>query len=91
MEHYRELEARNVPPDWSQDCGIARSCKLFLGRELERGVSVQADLFVWPPWNAAESPQRQTSKLSLTLSQSTTRDGLRLTSRTPQAALRPMY
>ncbi len=91
MEHYRELEARNVPPDWSQDCEIARSCKLFLGRELERGVSVQADLFVWPPWNAAESPQRQTSKLSLTLSQSTTRDGLRLASRTPQAALRPMY
>src|SRR5713226_1837672 len=36
MEHYMELEARNVPPDWSQDCEIARRCKLFLGAELER-------------------------------------------------------
>ena len=35
-EHYMELDARNVPPDWSQDCGIARRCKLFLGTELER-------------------------------------------------------
>src|SRR6266852_6121903 len=41
------------------------------------------------PWNAAESPQRQTCKLSLTLSESTTRDGLRLASRTPHAASRP--
>jgi len=36
MEHYAELDARNVPPDWSQDCGIARRCKLFLGAELGR-------------------------------------------------------
>jgi hypothetical protein len=41
------------------------------------------------PWNAAESPHRQTCKLSLTLSESTTRDGLRLASRTP-SALRKM-
>ncbi len=31
-----ELEARNVPPDLSQHCGIALRCKLFLGTELER-------------------------------------------------------
>ena len=44
-----ELEARNVPPDLSQDCGIARRCKLFLGTELERGALVQEDPFLWPP------------------------------------------
>jgi hypothetical protein len=44
-----ELEARNVPPDLSQDCRIARRCKLFLGRELERGARVQDHLFVGPP------------------------------------------
>jgi hypothetical protein len=44
-----ELEARNVPLQWSKDCGIARRCKLFLGRELERGARVQGDLFVGPP------------------------------------------
>jgi hypothetical protein len=86
-----ELQARNAPPDWSKDCGIARRCKLFLGPELERGTMVQGDLFVWPPMEPEESSQRQTCKLSLTLSESTTRDGLRLPSRTPQAALRPMY
>jgi hypothetical protein len=32
--------------------------------------------FVWPSWNAAENSQRQTCKLSLTLSESTTRDAL---------------
>src|SRR5713101_2728838 len=41
------------------------------------------------PWNAAENSQRQTCKLSHTLSESTARDGLRLVSGTPQAALRP--
>ncbi|SRR6266568_5399999 len=45
---YMELDARNVPPDWSQDCAIARRCKLFLGTELERGALVQEDPFVWP-------------------------------------------
>jgi hypothetical protein len=44
-----ELEARNVPPDLSQDCGIARRCKLFLGAELEQGARIQDDLFVGPP------------------------------------------
>ncbi len=44
-----ELEARNVPPDLSQDRGIARRCKLFLGTELERGAMVLVDLFVGPP------------------------------------------
>jgi hypothetical protein len=44
-----ELEARNVPPDLSQHCGIARRCKLFLGTELGRGALVQEDPFVWPP------------------------------------------
>ena len=44
-----ELEARNVPPDLSQHCGIARRCKLFLGTELGRGAKVQGYLFVWPP------------------------------------------
>jgi hypothetical protein len=29
--------------------------------------------FVWPPWNAAESSQRQACRHSLTLSESTTR------------------
>jgi len=48
-EHYMELDARNVPPDWSQDCGIARRCKLFLGTELGRGALVQEDPFVWAP------------------------------------------
>ncbi len=38
-----------VPPDWLQDCGIARRCKLFLGTELGRGSLVQEDPFVWPP------------------------------------------
>ena len=87
-----ELEARNVPPDLSQDCGIARRCKLFLGTELGRGALVLEDPFVWPPMERRKNSQRQTCKLSLTLSESTTRDGLRLPSRTPQAALRrPMY
>jgi hypothetical protein len=44
-----ELEARNVPPNLSKDCGIARRCKLFLGTELERGAMVLEDPFVWPP------------------------------------------
>jgi hypothetical protein len=39
--------------------------------------------FVWPLWNAAENSQRQTCELGLTFSESTTRDGLRLASRTP--------
>jgi hypothetical protein len=43
-----ELDARNVPPDLSQDCGIKRRCKLFLRTELERGALVQEDPFVWP-------------------------------------------
>ncbi len=43
------LEARSVPPLCSQDCGIARRCKLFLGTELERGAMVQGDLIVGPP------------------------------------------
>src|SRR6266568_7445772 len=42
--------------------------------------------FVWPLWNAAENSQRQVCKQSLTLSESTTRDGLCLASRTPPAA-----
>ena len=50
---------------------------------------VLEDPFVWPPMERRESSQRQTRKLSLTLSESTTRDVLRLASRTPQAALRP--
>jgi hypothetical protein len=45
--------------------------------------------FVWPLWNAAENSQRQVCKQSLALSESTARDGLRLVSGTPQAALRP--
>ena len=60
------------PPDLSQDRGIARRCKLFLGTELGRGTLVQEDLFVWPSWNAAENSQRQTCKLSHTLSLSNT-------------------
>jgi hypothetical protein len=40
--------------------------------------------FVWPPWNTAENSQRQACRHSLTLSEGTTRDGLRLASRTPQ-------
>jgi len=75
MEHYMELEARNVPPDLSQDCGIARRCKLFLGAELEQGAMVLEDPFLWPPWNAAENSQRQACTHSLTLSQRATRDG----------------
>jgi hypothetical protein len=47
-----ELEARNVPADLSQHCGIARRCKLFLGTELERGAMVLEAPFVWPSWNA---------------------------------------
>jgi len=43
------------------------------------------------PRKAAESWQWQTCKLSLTLSESTTRDGLRPASRTQQAGLRPTY
>jgi hypothetical protein len=70
-----ELEARNVPPDLSQHCGIARRCKLFLGTELGRGALVQDYPFVWPLWNAAENSQRQACKHSLTLSQRTTHDG----------------
>src|SRR5882724_1193163 len=49
MEHYMKLEARNVPSHWSEDCEIARCCKLFLGTELERGAMVLGDPFVWPP------------------------------------------
>src|SRR5260370_27954063 len=46
---------------------------------------------VWPLWNAAENSQRQVCKQSLTLSESTTRDGLCSASDTPQEALRPTY
>src|SRR5258707_9681703 len=42
--------------------------------------------FVWPLWNAAENSQRQVCKQSLTLSESTTRDGLCSASDTPQEA-----
>ena len=79
------------PTHWCKDCGIAQRCKLFLGTELERGAMVLEAPFVWPSWNAAENSQRQACRHSLTLSESTTRDGLCLVSRTPQAALRPMY
>src|SRR5712692_1341031 len=47
--------------------------------------------FAWPLWNAAENSQRQVCKQSLTLSESTTRDGLCSASDTPQEALRPTY
>jgi len=47
--------------------------------------------FVWPLWNVAENSQRQVCKQRLTLSESTTCDGLCLASDTPQAALRPSY
>src|SRR6266705_1413483 len=36
------------PPHWSKDCGIARSCKLFLGTDLERGAPVLEAPVVWP-------------------------------------------
>src|SRR5947199_9722016 len=45
--------------------------------------------FVWPLWNAAENSQRQVCKQSLTLSESTTRDGRCSAMDTPQEALRP--
>jgi len=41
--------------------------------------------------NAVESSLHETWRHSLTLGESTTRDGLRLASRTLQATLRPMY
>jgi len=56
-----------MPPHWSKDCGIARSCKLFLGTDLERGAPVLEAPVVWPLWNAAENPQRQVCKQSLNL------------------------
>ena len=57
---------------------------------MERGTIVQEGLFVGPPMERrAKSSQWQTCKLSLTLSESTRRDGLRLASCTPQVALRP--
>src|SRR5713101_9622955 len=37
------------PRIWSQDCGIARRCKLSLGAESERGTPVQEGLLVGPP------------------------------------------
>ena len=43
------------PTHWCKDCGITRRCKLFLGAELERGVMVLEDPFVWPPRNTAEN------------------------------------
>ena len=78
---------------------MARRCKLFLVPEFERGTTVQEyrcdGTAVRAPWaahgNAAERLQRQTRKLSLNSSQRTTRDGLRLESRTPQAVLRRTY
>jgi len=79
------------PTHWSQDCRIARRRKLLLGTEFERGAMVQEDLFVEPPMERRREFVAATCKLSLTLSESTTRDGLRLASRTPQAALPPMY
>jgi len=36
-------------PNSSQDCGIARRCKLFRGTEFERGALVQEDLLLVPP------------------------------------------
>lgn len=35
-------------PNWSQDCGIARRCKLFVGTEFERGAIVQENLLFVP-------------------------------------------
>src|SRR6266566_5079370 len=86
----RSWKPANFPHNWSKDCRIARRCKLFVGTELERGAIVLEDPFVWP-WNAAENSQRQACRQSLTLSESTTRDGLCSASDTPQAALRPTY
>ena len=43
------------------------------------------------PQNAAESSEHETCRHSLALDESTTRDGLRLASRTLEVTLRPMY
>src|SRR5882724_2044888 len=91
MEHYMGLEARKCPPrNWSQ--GLRNCTTLYT--VLRNGIRTGRDgtrrtCSLGRPWNAAESSRRQTCKLSLALSESTTCDGLRLASRTPQAALRP--
>jgi len=71
-----ELEAPNVPPDLSQDCGIPRRCKLFLGTELGRCAMVLEDPSVWPTIERRRELAAATCKLSLTSSESTTRNGL---------------
>ena len=66
-------------------------CKLFLGAEFERGALVQEDLFVWPPMERRREFAAANLQAEFTLSESTTREGLRLALRTPQPTLRPTY
>lgn len=47
-----KLQAGVLPPalvpNWFQDCGIARRCKLFVGTEFGRGAIVQENLLLVP-------------------------------------------
>ena len=86
MEHYIELALSPVLVPGLPNCTT-------LYTVLRNGIRTGRDgtrrtCSLGRPWNAAESSRRQTCKLSLTLGESTTRDGPRLESRTPQAALR---
>src|SRR5258708_32785661 len=86
----RSWKPANVPPKLVPELRNCTTLYTVLRNGIRTGVMVlDCPCSFGRPWNAAENSQRQTCKLSLTLSESTTRDGLRLASRTPHAASRP--
>src|SRR5260370_35986655 len=72
----RSWKPANVPPKLVPELRNCTTLYTVLRSRIRTGVMVlDYHPFVWPPW-AAENSQRQTGKLSLTLSEGTTCDGL---------------
>src|SRR6266849_1530489 len=66
----------NVPPKLVPELRNCTTLYTVLRNGIRTGVMVlDCPCSFGRPWNAAENSQRQTCKLSLTLSESTTRDG----------------
>src|SRR5260370_182141 len=74
----RSWKPANVPPKLVPELRNCTTLYTVLRNGIRTGVMVlDCPCSFGRPWNAAENSQRQTCNLRLTLSESTTRDGLR--------------
>src|SRR5713101_8701709 len=79
----RSWKPANVPPKLVPELRNCTTLYTVLRNGIRTGVMVlDCPCSFGRPWNAAENSQRQTCKLSHTLSESAARDGLRLVSGT---------